>query len=297
MTAPAASAAPPQRLALGYVAVISAVLIWAGWIVSTREAVTRAYSPLDLSLLRYGVPALLLAPVWLKRGVFPKGENPWLLIIMTIGWGGPFVFLVSTGLTTVKASLFGPLVPGMLPMVIAIWEYFVSGTPINRLRGAGLVFITTAVALIIGPALLGADHGLLIGAPWLLLACAGWSAFTIAYRNTTLTGVESVAYVCLYSTPFLLLAAALVGTDLPEAPWLDVLWQATVQGVISGLVSVVGFTYAVRQLGVARTSVFTSLVPALAALGGWALLDETIAVTGWLAIGSACIGVLLVNRS
>lgn len=289
--------APPQRLALGYFAVMAAVLIWAGWIVATREAVTRAYAPLDLAILRYTVPAALLAPVWLRRGLFPRGENPWLLLIMTVGWGGPFVFLVSTGLTTVKASLFGPLVPGMLPMVVAFWGLFVLGERITALRAAGLVFIAAAVGLIIVPAALNGDEGLLTGAPWLLAACAGWSAFTIAYRNTALSGLEAAAYVCLYSTPFLLAAGWVFGSDLPRLPVWDVTLQAIVQGVISGLASVVGFTYAVRTLGVARASVFTSLVPVLAALGGWGLLDETISLAGWFAIGCAFVGVYLVNRS
>lgn len=283
--------------ALGYLGILAAVVIWAGWIVATREAVTRAYQPLDLALLRYGTPALLLAPIWLRRGLFPKGESPLLLLIMTAGWGGPFVYFISTGMQTIEASLFGPLVPGLLPMVVAAWGVAVARERIAPMRAVGLVFIAAAVALVLGPAVVAGDSGFLSGAPWLFAACLGWSSFTIAYRHTRLSGVEAAAYVCLYSTPFLLAAAFIFGSALPGLPLSDILLQALIQGVLSGMVSVIGYAYAVRSLGLAGASAFTSLVPALAALGGWTLLGEVVGPLGWAAVICACIGVLLVNRA
>lgn len=283
-------------LTLGYVAILLAVAIWAGWIVSTRDSVLTQHTPLDIAVLRYGAPALLLSPYWIRRGVFPKGESPLLLAIMTIGWGGPFVMLIAQGMKTVEASLFGPLVPGLLPMVVAFWGIAVERERARPGRLLGLGFIAVAVALILGPALGGADDGVLTGAPWLLAACLGWSSFTIAFRHTGLSGAESAAYVCLYSTPFLIVAAAIFGTGLFDYPRIEVFNLVLVQGVLSGALSVACFGYAVKTLGLGRASAFTSLVPVLAALGGWLFLGETVGVAGWAASIAACIGVLLVNR-
>ncbi|MEM1313377.1 MAG: EamA family transporter, partial [Pseudomonadota bacterium] len=55
------------------------------------------------------------------------------------------------------------------------------------------------------------------------------------------------------------------------------------------------FGYAVRHLGVAKTSSFTSLVPMGAALGAWAALGEAPAPLDWASVGCACLGVALVN--
>lgn len=282
--------------ALGYIGIFAAVVIWAGWIVATREAMLVHHTPLDIALLRYGTPALLLAPVWLRKGVFPKGESPLLLIIMTVGWGGPFVLLISQGMKTVEASLFGPLVPGLLPLVVAMWERGVEGRRLRPGRILGLCFIAAAVALILAPAALNGDAGLLHGAPWLLTACCGWSAYTIVFRRTGLTGLEGAAYVCLYSTPFLIGAAFVFGTNFPSFTLGEAAWHVVVQGVLSGMLSVAAYGYAVKTLGLARASAFTSLVPVLAALGGWLFLAEAPGVTGWAASGAACVGVLLVNR-
>ncbi|MGB0506532.1 MAG: DMT family transporter [Pikeienuella sp.] len=286
-----------RRLTLGYAGIIFAVVIWAGWIVATRHAMLGSYEPMDLALIRYGLPAVLLAPVWLKRGIFPKGENPWLLAIMTIGWGGPFVVLISTGLQTVPASVFGPLVPGLLPLVVAFWGLVIAGERIKGMRWAGLALIALAVALILGPAIAESDEGMLTGAPYLLLACAGWSAFTIAFRSTTLNGLESAAYVCLYSTPMMLAAVAFGGTEILDWSLEDIALQSLMQGLLSGMAAVAAYGYSIQALGLARASAFTCLVPVLAALGGWAMLGEVVSPAGWGAAIAACLGVLLVNRA
>ena len=152
----ATSTAEPKSFSIfwGYAGVIAAVLIWSGWIIATRDSVTRNLLPIDIAILRYGVPALFLAPVWLKKGLFPKGENPLLLAVMTLGWGGPFVYLISSGLLHVPAYLFGPLVPGLLPMVVAAFGVLILREKINRLRWIGLGFIASAVVLVVAPSLM-----------------------------------------------------------------------------------------------------------------------------------------------
>src|SRR5690606_41635781 len=64
-----------QRLLIGVAAALGAIMIWAGWIVATRYAA----QPLEISivaLLRYGVPALALAPLWRRTGLVPLHVAP-----------------------------------------------------------------------------------------------------------------------------------------------------------------------------------------------------------------------------
>lgn len=283
------------RLFWGYAGVIFAVLIWSGWIIATRESVNRNLLPIDIAILRYGVPALFLAPVWLKKGIFPKGESPFLLAVMTIGWGGPFVYLISNGLLHVPAYLFGPLVPGLLPMIVAAFGLIVLRERITGLRWLGLGFIAAAVILVLAPPIMAADADFLAGVPWLITAACGWSAFTIAYRQTNLTGVEAAAYVCLYSLPLLAVGAYIDGSQILSLPVGEMLWQGFIQGILSGIGSVIGYAYAVRALGLPRASAFTSLVPPLAAVGGWLILGEAVSAAGWASVICACLGVYVVN--
>jgi drug/metabolite transporter (DMT)-like permease len=280
--------------AKGYAAIIVAVVIWSGWIVATRDQVHVA-TPLDLSLIRYGLPALLLAPVWLRRGIVPKGEDWRLIAIMAAGWGGVFVWLTAKGLETVPASLFGPLVPATLPLFVSVWERFHDGLRLSQARIVGLILIGLSISLIVGPAAAEADLSLLSGVPYLMCAALGWAAFTLAFRRSTLTGIEATAYVALWSTPFLLIAVAIKGTHLPSLSWGVLGWLALSQAFLSGLGAAVCFAYAVRHLGAARTSSFTSLVPMGAAIGGWLALGEAMTPLSWSAVVLACFGVAVVN--
>ncbi len=278
----------------GYAAIVFAVTVWAGWIVATRDQVA-TIAPLDIALVRYGTPALLLAPIWLRRGLMPRGERFWPLAIMTIGWGGPFVMLTAKGLETVPAALFGPMVPAMLPLIVAVWDRAAEGVRIGPERAAGLALIGASIALIVGPAFLRGDSQFFAGAPFLTLAACGWSAFTIAYRKTRMTGLQATAYVSLWSMPFIIAAVLVLGSGLDALGPGRLAWLTLTQGVLSGVGAVASFGYAVRHLGVARTSSFTSLVPMGAALGGWFWLGESAAPLDWASVILACAGVALVN--
>ncbi len=107
------------RSALGALSALSVVLIWASWLVSTRHSVGAGLGPLDLSLLRYGIPALVLAPVWWRTGLFPKGAmGP--LCLMILGSGAPFFQIVAFGMRHTPASAAGVLLPGLMPMAVAV---------------------------------------------------------------------------------------------------------------------------------------------------------------------------------
>ena len=291
---PEAEAPDPATALKGYGAVSFAVLVWAGWIVATRDQVA-GIAPLDIAVARYGTPALLLAPIWLRKGIVPRGEDPRLLAVMAAGWGGGFALLTAKGLETVPAALFGPMVPAMLPLIVAVWDRAAHRAPIRGERAAGLALIAVSIALIVGPAALRGDAGFFRGAPYLFAAACGWSAFTIAYRASRLNGLEATAYVCLWSAPFLAAAVWWFGTGLPalSAPALG--WVVLSQGLLAGIGAVATFGYAVRRLGIPRTSSFTSLVPMGAALGGWAALGEAPTPLDWASVTAACLGVALVN--
>lgn len=288
------AATAPAGTAKGYGAIIFAVVIWAGWIVATRDQVASA-SVLDISVLRYLPPAIILAPVWLRRGLIPRGEDWRLVVIMATGWGGIFVILTGKGLETVPASLFGPLVPAMLPLTVGLWDRVIGGVRFSPQRKGGLALILISIALTIGPALAAGDLGFLSGVPYLLAAAIGWSAFTIAFRHSTLSGIEAAAYISLWSTPFLLLSVLVAGTAIPQMSWGTIGWMVLSQGVLSGVGAATCFAYAVRHLGAARTSSFTSLVPMGAAVGGWLALGESVGALGWAAVIFACLGVATVN--
>jgi drug/metabolite transporter (DMT)-like permease len=273
------------------IAMSFAVLIWAGWIVAVRGAAGRI-GPVDLALLRYAIPAALLAPAWLRRGVTAPGVARWRLAVMTAGWGAPFVLAGAQGLRSADVSLFAAMVPGMMPLWLAAVGAAFAGMRPSRTGLAGLGLIAAAGVL----ALAGAEPASLAGAPWLAAASIGWAAYALAFRGSGLTPVEATAIVAFWSTLVLVPVALWAGSELGKLPVGELAAQALAHGVLSGVVSVAAFALAVRDLGVRRAAAFPALVPPLATLGAWAWLGETPGALAAAAVALATAGVALVNR-
>jgi len=279
----------------GYLAGLAAVAIWAGWIVATRFAVTEAVDSALLAVFRYTIPALALAPVWLRRGLVPRGASPRPLILMTLGWGAPFVFWSAAGLETVPASLFGPIVPGLMPITVAFLAWAALGEPVGRGVRLGAALTAASVFLILGQWSAGGDVAALSGVPFLLMGMLGWAVYSVSFRLSGLKPIEATAYVALYSLPIVAVAAAVGGDILGDVTPGEAAFHALMQGVVSGLGAVLAYGIALQRLGVQRASALIALVPVCTALMGWALLGETLTPLDWVAVVAASIGVAAAN--
>ncbi len=296
------SVAPvPARRGLGYAAVAAAVAIWAGWILLVRAVVgpaqAVALAPLDVALLRYGVPALLLAPVWLRLGPLPAGVSRVRLAAMALGWGAPFALLAAEGLQSAAPAFFAALVPGGMPLWASAMMAAVLGARFAPRALAGLALIAAAALTAVGGAWIAGRGGDLAGAPWLVAASISWAAYAVAYRGSGLSPIEATAVVAFWSTALLAPLALAMESRLLALPPLELAAQVALQGVVSGVVSVAAFALAIRELGAARAAAFSALVPVLTALGGWALLGETPGAATAVAIVVATLGVALVNAT
>ncbi|MFK7942951.1 MAG: DMT family transporter [Paracoccaceae bacterium] len=284
---------------LGLLGGAVAVLIWSGWIAATRYAVSdgggNATDPLVLAMCRAGLPALVLAPVIFRRGLLPAGARLGPLILMSIGWGAPFTFFVGEGLKNVPASLFGPLVPGMAPIIVTFLAWAIFRDRPTRQFIWGLVLIGGAMAVILGEWLWHSDFAALGGAPFLLMSSLGISVYTVMFRASGLNAVEATAYISLYSIPILLIWFLLTPEAVAGITAAEWGFHAVTQGLLTGVGAVLAYGLAVRHLGAARGSTANALVPVCAALVGTWLLAESLTPLEWGAVVAASLGVAVVN--
>lgn len=285
------------RLA-GLAALVAAVLVWAGWIVVVRASVepgAAGLGPLDIALVRYGVPALLLAPVWLACGPWPRGLSLARLAAMVLGWGAPFVLFAAQGLRSADTPLFAAMVPGSMPLWLGLMMIALTGQrPAPRaMAGMGLIAVGAVAALAIAVAS-GRPIG---GVPFLMAASVGWAAYTLAFRGSGLTAVQATAVVSLWSLLGLLPVALVLPLPLWSLPPLALAEQVVVQGLLSGVGAVVAFAFAIRALGASRAAAGAALVPVLAALGGWWFLGDPLDAAVLGALVATVAGVALVNAA
>lgn len=279
------------RSALGALSALSVVLIWASWLVSTRHSVGAGLGPLDLSLLRYGIPALVLAPVWWRTGLFPKGAmGP--LALMVLGSGAPFFQIVAFGMRHTPASAAGVLLPGLMPLAVAVIGMVFLGERPDRWRKLGMLAILAGGAVLLFGNL--GDQGLSwISFTILPLGATLWAVYTHAFRRSGLDAFEGAALICVWSTILNLAALPFVGTQFPTAPWREIALQSVTQGLLSGLVATLLYGTAVRALGGTQAAAYTAITPVAAAIGGTALLAEPLGVSTLAAALVTGLGVLL----
>jgi drug/metabolite transporter (DMT)-like permease len=273
------------------IAGLGAVLIWAAWIVATRYAVGHAIEPSAVAVLRFGVPALLFAPVWWRIGLVPKNV-PWPVLLALLGFGAPFFLLVGYAMRYAPAADAPPLLSGTMPLIVA-GVALAFGEKFGLVRKFGLALIgASALAIVAASVISGsaAWHGHL-----LLLGAAGlWALYTLAFKKSGLTAVEAAAVVAVWSAILLLpVGAPALISNVIHGRLTDVLVQAGVQGVLSGVFAIVLYGLAITRLGASRGAAMTALVPPFAAMLGIPLLGEWPGLPTLIAIILTTAGVAL----
>ena len=274
----------------GLLAWLITVTVGASWQLATRYGVTTTLTPIDLALLRYVIPALVLFPVLLRHGFGAKIGSVWLLMLIVIGGGLPFGLIGMVGAQFAPASHMGALLPGSMPVFVAILSAAILGERFARGRIVGLVAIVFGVVCVVGTALVGTigDATVLLGDALFIAAGVFWAIYTVAYRKSGLDPWHGAALICFWSSilviPIWLMSP---GAALLDAPWPDIALQVVAQGILAGLIGLAAYGAAIRHLGASVAAVSGAVVPALTALGGYFLLSEPLS---WLtALGVACV--------
>lgn len=281
-----------SRSTLGALSALSVVLIWASWLVSTRHSAGTALTALDLSLLRYGLPAIVLAPVWLRTGLWPKNTPKLPLVLMVMGSGAVFFQIVAFGMHHTPASAAGVLLPGAMPFFTAVLGIVFLGERPDTARKLGLAAIVIGgLVLLAGSA--GGQALSWISYTALPLGATFWAIYTHAFRKSGLNALQGAALIAAWSTIINLALLPFFGTGFLDVSMREIGLQVLTQGVLSGLVSMLLYGWAVSILGGTQAAAYTAITPLAAAFAGAWLLGETLGGAVLAAAVITGVGVLL----
>jgi len=276
----------------------TAALIWTFFILLSRLATRTVFNPFDLAFLRFTAAALVALPILALRRPRPDGVRhfggvtPARALLLALFGGAGFTGLAYLGFMFAPAAHAAVLMPGTLPLSAALIALVVLGDPITQRKGVGLVAIIGGVALV-GAHALGETAGAGNPRAWIgdiafPVASVSWALFTVYTRKWKIGAVDATILVCLiccacYVPAYLLWAPK----NLAQVPLPTILVTAFFQGPIALVFSMWCFTSAVAALGPTRTTMITSVVPALSALLAVPLLGEPL--SGLLILGVAAV--------
>ncbi len=279
---------------LAIACVLAAVTIWGGWMSATRIAATQGVAPIDVAFMRYAVPALMLLPVWMATLRKLVHAPVWSLIAM-LGWGAPFLWLVTASLEKSNVIYMATIVPCTMPIFAVLAEKVLFNIALDKKQLIGFSLIGTAAFIVVLSALLGATGIDLYSLMLMLLAAAGWACYVISFKHTGLTAAQGAAWVCVASTVIIVLIKLFLGGPFLPLTTDQLIFNAVAQGFLSGFVAVILYTIAIGRLGSARAASFSVLMPVLGALFAWLWLAEVPLWTDLLALGFGTVGVAVIN--
>lgn len=256
-------------LGLGWAVV--AITIWSGSLVMLRLGVTTSLNAYDLTVLRFGVAALILAPVALRRGTGTDRLRPVGVVAMVIAFGAPYVLLISLAMKTAPASAAGALNPGVMAIVTVLLGRMIFGDRIGALRIIGLMITATGIVLFTRAAgAITTGHLILIGTGTM------WASYALIVRHAAVPALNATAIVAVGSAVFYLpVYLVALPKQIFAAPMADVLVQAGFQGVLVSVVAIYAFNRSAELLGAVAGATLPALIPVVTLSLGASFLGET----------------------
>ena len=295
-TVEATSTLPAQReQALALAAALATVVLWASAFVAIRSA-AREFSPGALALGRLTIASIALGLIVVaRREPFPTRRDLPAIAFCGVCWFGLYNLALNEAERRVDAGTAAMLV-NLGPILIASLAgvFLRESFPRRLLVGCAIAFAGTVV---IGNAT--SKHG--VTASWgalLCLAAALFYAVGVVSQKPVLARVSPLqvtwlacvcgAVVCL---PF---TGALV-RQLPDARGTAIGWMVYL-AIAPMALGFLTWGYALARTTAGRMGATTYLVPPIAILLAWLLLDEAPPVLG-VAGGALCLaGVFLAQR-
>lgn len=274
--------------------VLTAVTIWGWWMSATRIAATQGVAPIDVAFLRYAVPAVLLLPVWLATWR-KLASAPWWSLLAMLGWGAPFLWLVTASLENANVIYLATIVPCTMPIfaLLGEWAFFKFKPGNNHLAGFSL--IACAALIVIFSALTGSGGIDVYSLLLMLFASVGWACYVVAFKHTGLTAAQGAAWVCTASSAMIIVIKLAAGGAFLSMTREQIVFNVWAQGFLSGFVAVILYTIAIARLGAPRAASFSVLMPLTGALFAWGWLGEQPLPRDLLALILGTVGVAVVN--
>ena len=283
--------------ALGILAALMTVTIWASFLIGTRFAVQGNFTVEEVLILRLLPGAVALSPLMLKFDLIPRGQSWFRAAILMVGASAIFPFIVSSGLRYAPASDGGALAPGILPFWTALAAFVITKERPNSLRKIGLgLILLGALFVSLWDIFFISNRESWKGHLMFLTGSGLFAIYSVIFRESGLSPLHGLVIGLFWGTLALVPLLFLSGNvTFSESTELEIILMMILQSFIIGILATFLYNFAIQKLGAAESGAFGALTPILALLGGISLLEETFEPLKVIGIILVVIGVLLAS--
>lgn len=316
MAAPA-----PSKMSAATTARLSALavlVIWISFILVARGSARGTLTALDITWLRFVFSGLVVLPfAWhFRRALIagltvgfdadigsdlPRGVALRRALALAYFGGLGYCLFAYHGFFHAPVAHAAVLLPGSLPLWSTLAAWLLLAERPTRQRWLGLVLILAGGAAVGGSGLAGAlgEAGTWRGDVLFVVASMHWAVYGVLCRRWKVGALAATAAIAVLALVLvvpaygLALWAGAVPSGLARASASEITFQAVYQGGLAMLVAGVAFTRFVTHYGPVRTTMFTAIVPPLAALAAVPVLGEPLAPAALLGLACVTAGLLV----
>lgn len=285
-----------------YLAVVTAMLIWAGAGIAVKEALI-VFSPLTLIVLRFTLAVLIMLAVGLS---FHRNEILGLQLVakrdiplfLLGGLFQPFLYFIFE--TYTYQSFASPTIAEAMlstqPVFAPIFAFVLLRERVTRNNILGIILSTIGMLLLL---LVGSDD-FSLGSPWGILLAIVTVSMSVSYSvilrriPTRYSSLSIVFYVQSFSLILFYIVWMLMGEASAIVNNSTLLLHHSTQllhssfavlylAIFASVAAFVLFCYTVRKIGVTRANVFNNIRPVFTAMLMWLIFDEVLPI--WKLIG------------
>ncbi len=259
----------------------------------------RDFSPAVIACSRVALGAVVLIPLAMhRRGLDSlRGRAGLVCVLAAVQVAGPFL-LIAWGEGSISSALTGILV-ATTPLFTALIATRIDQD--ERVRGRGVVGLLAGfagVGLIIGFDV-SADSAATLGALAVLVAAFGYAigGFIVKHGSTGPNRIDPVALAAATMVVGTALTVIPAGLSMPtEIPTPVPTIALLILGLAGTGISFALFNVLLSEVGPAKTSIVTYIVPGFALLYGVLLLDEALTPAGLAGLAMIALGSWLTTR-
>jgi drug/metabolite transporter (DMT)-like permease len=279
-----------QGIALGF----AATIFWAFYNVGTAIGRADGFSSADLAMLRFGIAAVLLAPLLLLRHGWRDALPLKRVFALTVLIGPPLAFLINTGYGIAPLAHAVVISPGVTMLTANALSAFVDGRAVPWQRRIGIMLLAAGLIAIATDQPATPPSGMPIWVGDLCFVASGslWGLFTWLVGRWRLPAIETTAVVSL-GAALCLLPFYLAVFGIPDHPPMAWALQALYQGVLGGALAIMAFAGCVRRLGAGTAALFPALLPPAAVMLAIPLASQAPSPLQWLGVVLASGGLLV----
>ena len=296
-----------------YIAIICAMLIWAGAGIAVKEALL-VFNPLTLIVLRFTIAVVLMLCVGLifRRNEIvglQRIEKKDLPIFLLGGVLQPFLYFIFE--TYTYQSFASPTIAEAMlstqPIMAPIMAWLLLREQVTKYNILGILISTMGMLLL----LLTGGQNFGIGNPWgillaiLTVSCSvgysvvlrripeQYSPLTIVFYVQT---ISLVLFYLLWGGNLLLSSSTpeLLNTSTPEL--LNSVFAVLYLAVLASVTAFILFCYTVRSIGVTRANIFNNIRPVFTALLMLFIFHEQLPIWKWIGIIVIIIGLFVCQK-